>query len=47
LKGNGDLVEPRRNHAAVIVGKHMLIHGGIDNKGTYLNDLMIFNLGTG
>jgi len=46
LKGHGDLVEPRRNHAAVIVGKHMLIHGGIDNKGMYLNDLMIFNLNT-
>jgi len=45
IKAHGDFVEPRRNHTGVIVGKHLLIHGGIDTTGLYLNDLMAFNLG--
>lgn len=42
----GEQVEPRRNHVAAVVGKHMLVYGGIDNYGNLLSDLKALNLVT-
>ena len=44
MKTQGEFVEPRRNHIGVIVGRHLLVHGGIDTSGTYLSDIKILNL---
>ena len=41
---SGVLVEARRNHIAAIVGKYMLVHGGIDTYGNALSDLKVLNL---
>lgn len=35
---------PRRNHTAVIVGKNIVIHGGIDTLGKFLDDIMAIQL---
>jgi len=43
---HGAFVEPRRYHAGIVVGKHMIIHGGIEASGEYLSDLKILNLVT-
>ena len=42
IHAGGEWLDFRRNHSAVIVGKYMMIHGGINNKNSYLNDY--FNL---
>ena len=34
----------RRNHISCMIGSHMFIHGGISEKGEYLNDSYILNL---
>ena len=34
----------RRNHISCMIGSHMFIHGGISDKGEYLNDSYILNL---
>ena len=39
----GDLVDARRNHVATIVGRYMIIHGGISPKDQYLNDFWQFD----
>ena len=44
MKTGGDFVEARRHHVGVTVGKHLLIHGGINSSGQYLGDLKIFGL---
>jgi len=44
VKTGGDFVEARRHHVGVTVGKHLLIHGGINSSGQYLGDLKIFGL---
>ena len=41
---NEEIVEPRRQHSACIIGKHMLVYGGINTKKEYLSDLKILNL---
>ena len=38
IKVTGEWIDIRRNHSSVIVGKYMLIHGGINNKSKHLND---------
>ena len=40
---NNKIVPWRRNHIGVGVGYTMLIHGGIDDEGEYLNDIWIFD----
>jgi|JI6StandDraft_1071083.scaffolds.fasta_scaffold04197_14 hypothetical protein len=37
-------MEPRRNHSSVIIGKHMLVYGGINTKKNYLSDLKVLDL---
>ena len=36
-------VKNRRNHIGIGIGYTMLIHGGIDNEGNYLNDMWILD----
>lgn len=35
----GDTMEPRRNHISAVVGKHMLVYGGVNSHGELLSDL--------
>ncbi|KAL4486350.1 hypothetical protein ABPG72_007136 [Tetrahymena utriculariae] len=42
----GDFLESRRNHAACLVGKFLIIIGGVDSNGKYLNDVCSINLET-
>ena len=44
LKYSGSTIDPRRNHTGCIIGKHIFIHGGINEKGIFLKDFSIFNL---
>lgn len=41
---NENTIEARRCHSAVIVGKHMLVFGGVNTKKEYLNDLKVLDL---
>jgi hypothetical protein len=38
------IIEGRRNHATVEVGKYLLISGGINKKHAVLNDMSLFNV---
>lgn len=40
----GSAVVMRRYHSAAIVGKHMVIYGGLSEKNAYLGDCMVLNL---
>ena len=40
---NAKNVKFRRNHIGIGIGSTLLIHGGIDDNGNYLNDLWIFD----
>ena len=40
---NNKIVPWRRNHIGMGVGYTMLIHGGIDDEGEYLNDIWLFD----
>jgi len=44
IKSSGEIIEARRNHVALIVGKHLLVHGGVSSTGQYLCDLNAFDL---
>ena len=39
----GDLVDARRNHVATVVGRFMIINGGINPKDQFLNDFWSFD----
>jgi hypothetical protein len=41
---SGSAVVMRRYHSAAIVGKHMVIYGGLSEKNVYLGDCMVLNL---
>jgi hypothetical protein len=41
----GEYVEPRRNHTATVVGKHLIVSGGLNSKGTFLDDIFALDLG--
>jgi Rab9 effector protein with kelch motifs len=45
LNCNG-ILSFRRNHIAETIGKHMLVHGGIDHKSRMLSDIFVLNLET-
>lgn len=40
-RNTGDYVEPRRNHAACIVGNSFFVHGGIDSHEKYISSLNV------
>ena len=37
-------MESRRNHTSIILAKHLIIYGGINSRGTELNDVWTLNL---
>ena len=37
-------IQPRKNHIGIGIGSTMLIHGGINNEGEFLNDLNIYDI---
>lgn len=41
---NEVIVEPRRQHSACIIGKFMLVYGGVNTKKEYLSDLRVLDL---
>jgi len=41
---SGAAVDMRRYHVAAIVGKHMVVYGGLSGKNAYLADCMVLNL---
>ena len=43
--GNKLICEPRKNHAMALVGQHLLVHGGINSRGVFLDDLVSYNFG--
>ncbi|KAL4459853.1 hypothetical protein ABPG74_003379 [Tetrahymena malaccensis] len=43
LRNSGDMVESRRDHVSSVVGKNLLIHGGISQK-SYCNDMFHLDL---
>mmetsp|Transcript_3897 Transcript_3897/g.8170 ORF Transcript_3897/g.8170 Transcript_3897/m.8170 type:complete len:472 (+) Transcript_3897:822-2237(+) len=45
-KPSGEQPEARRNHAGVIMGTSVVIYGGINSNGKYLDDLQILNIDT-
>lgn len=45
MNTTGDHISPRRNHSACVVGRNMLIYGGVNNMGVYLNDLYLYDIG--
>jgi len=38
-----EFVLPRRNHVATMIGKYMLIHGGVDQRECSIDDIWVFN----
>eukprot|EP00831_Metopus_contortus_P065443 TRINITY_DN5846_c0_g1_i2.p1 TRINITY_DN5846_c0_g1~~TRINITY_DN5846_c0_g1_i2.p1 ORF type:complete len:430 (+),score=64.55 TRINITY_DN5846_c0_g1_i2:40-1329(+) len=45
LQCDGVMLEHRRGHAACLVGKHLLVHGGMNNKDQYLSDTLMLAVG--
>ena len=45
IKTIGDPIDPRRNHAAALAGRYMIVHGGISPKDQYLNDYWALDIG--
>lgn len=43
LECDGAQFEQRRNHSACIIGKHLIVYGGINCLGQYLSDIMVLN----
>ncbi|EAR90836.2 kelch motif protein (macronuclear) [Tetrahymena thermophila SB210] len=43
LRNSGDMIESRRDHVSSVVGKNLLIHGGISQK-SYCNDMFHLDL---
>ncbi|CAD8149719.1 unnamed protein product [Paramecium octaurelia] len=44
LRFGGELIEGRRGATGAIVGKHIIIHAGINTKGRYLSDLYHYDI---
>jgi N-acetylneuraminic acid mutarotase len=44
IKTTGPVIEPRRQHVAVLVGQTMVIHGGTNAKQTCLDDIALYNM---
>lgn len=42
--GGGPL-QPRKNHASAILGRNLIIHGGLNSKDTILRDMWTLDLG--
>lgn len=44
VEPSGVLVSMRRYHCAAVVGKHMLVHGGLSDKNSFLSDAAVLNM---
>ena len=44
IRASGEYIFPRKNHTSCIVGKFLVVHGGIDNREWYLRDLWILDI---
>ena len=44
IKCLGSYIETRKQHCVALVGKHMFIHGGLNQKNHLLDDAAILNL---
>jgi hypothetical protein len=44
MRTGGEILEGRKNHVACMIGKTMLIHGGINAKGHILKDMYLLDL---
>lgn len=42
----GEYLESRRNHLSCVVGKFLVIIGGVDTNGKYLSNVCSINLET-
>ncbi|CAD8067561.1 unnamed protein product [Paramecium sonneborni] len=40
------IVSPRKGHIAEVIGRYLLVQGGIDQKGHYLNDFLAYDMST-
>lgn len=38
--------EPRRYHSACVVGRHLVVYGGVNWQQRYLSDLLALNIGS-
>ena len=47
VKCEGSYISTRKHHCAGIIGKHMFIHGGLNQKNNLLNDSAALNLDNG
>lgn len=45
LRVTGEILEARRNHAACMVGKFMIVSGGMNNHGKILSDFYSLSMG--
>lgn len=46
LISKGDDLQPRRNHAAIVMGRQMIVIGGINQQEEYLNELVVLDFMT-
>ncbi|CAG9334048.1 unnamed protein product [Blepharisma stoltei] len=44
IRTTGVLIQSRKNHCAAVVGKHMLIYGGLNQKNKALGDVAVLNM---
>ena len=44
VTGSAEYIDPRRSHACCLVGKNMIVHGGVDTSDHTKSDLWTFNL---
>lgn len=44
IRADGAAFTPRRHHAACVVGRHLVVYGGMDGSQSYLSDLLAINL---
>ena len=45
VSSTGEFIIPRRHFAYSVVGKDIIVHGGIDSRGKFLNDLWHLDIG--
>ena len=46
IKTSGEVIEARRNFDSVVIGKSLVVYGGVNDYGRYLNELWELNLAT-
>ena len=44
VRCEGNFIGTRKHHCAAVVGKHMVVHGGLNQRNNFLNDSAVLNL---